>query len=223
MATKRKTSPAPVRSTPARKKKEVAKAENFISETLAAGAAALAETKAKRKRKKDPWGHVTAEQIINARDELRLSWRDVGVKLEIGSPSTARAAYTALTGKPHTESQAVVKRAPKGVGGITGKNRVAVISRPEWDQNTPDEVVTEAIRGRVIIVRRSAGVDEEIRVTTGTERAGPKGTWKSVNVLQRGIRVRNLKGKLQPAQFTFTQAETGHARTVCVSEIVSIR
>lgn len=222
MATKKKVSkpipPVPPKARVRRAKKEVSRAEDFIA---AANAAAV--EKPKRTRSKDPWGHLTKEQITHARDVERLSWRDVANKLELKSPSTARNAYTALTGRPHNESQVIVTRAPKGVGGITGKHRAKVITAPAWDDWTEDEEVIAAITGRTIIVARQYGKPEEIRVTSGTERTGRAGQWKVVKVLQHGVRVRNCKNEKVDAHFCFTQEGTGHSRTVNVKDILAIR
>lgn len=211
---------APIqRGTAKVKAKEVAKAEAFIDEKVDE-----AKTRVKRK---EPWGHVTKDAILEARDGLRLSWRDVANKLDLGSPSTARKAYTALTGKAHNTSAVVVKRAPNGVGEeITGK-RKAIISRPEWDDWTLDETVTEAITGRILIVDRK-GREDELHVTTGMESLGAGGRkgltqWKNVKVLQHGIRTRNSAGEPVPPYFCFTEAGTTNARIVAVEEIIAIR
>lgn len=126
-------------------KAEKAKAEQFIEETVA-------------KVRGAKWAHVTAEDIVAARDTDGLSWRDVATKLGLGSPSTARAAYTDLTGRSHKESQMTGRRAR------TRTSSAAAVVRPEWNFDTDVDTITEAITGRMIVVQRKGGHEEEIIV-----------------------------------------------------------
>lgn len=47
--------------------------------------------------------NFTADAIVAVRDEQQMSWPQVAKALGLGSPGTARRAYTALV-RPHTES-----------------------------------------------------------------------------------------------------------------------
>lgn len=106
----------------------------------------------------------TKEAILQARDTDRLSWKAVGATLGIGSPSAARAAYTALTGVPHYESQPIVARAPKGTGRVAErKAAVAVDVNPGWNADTDqDDIIAKLTPGTAIIVQRQFMVEEMV-------------------------------------------------------------
>lgn len=231
---------APARSTVARRKAEKAKAEEFIDTAKAKAVKKVAAKKPApapepekktRAKRKEPWANITKEQILEAREGLRLSWRDVANKLDLGSPSTARKAYTALTGKPHTESEVLVKRAPRGTNdSITGK-RATIITRPEWDDWTLDEDLEAQIKGRTLIVERN-GREEELRVSTGMEmiashegarKGKTSNQYREYRALVHGIRTRNRKGEPVAPYFCFTEAGTTNARTVTVDQILAVR
>lgn len=121
-------------------KKEKASAEEFIAAANEAIANGTATTKPKRiKRTKGSWP-CTAEDVVRERDQRGLSWRQVAANLGLGSPGQARTAYTELTGKPHYESQPIVKRAPKGTVG-------KVVDSPGWDDDSDQEEIEARLNG----------------------------------------------------------------------------
>lgn len=121
--------------------REVARAEEFIADA------------SKRTRVAKPETMCTAEQIVEQRDVKGLSWKQVATNLGLGSPSGARSAYTRLTGKPHTESNPELKRAHKGATSASGSRRR--MNEVQWDDDTDQDVIIEAITHRDIRVVRS--------------------------------------------------------------------
>lgn len=107
-------------------------AEEFIED---------AKAKAKRRSTKDGWP-CTAEDLTRERDERGLSWKQVAVNLNLGSPGQARKAYTELTGKPHNESNPIVNRAPRGSGTGTAK-----LLTPLWDDDSDQDEIIDKIQG----------------------------------------------------------------------------
>lgn len=168
-------------------KAETAKAEEFIEEQVA---------KVTKPRGSKKWAHVTAEDITQARDSDGLSWRDVATKLGLGSPSTARAAYTDLTGRSHKDSQMTGRRAR------TRTSSAAAVVRPEWNFDTDVDTITEAITGRMIVVKRSGGHEEEIIVRSVADYHEEGDATLVVNFWEKG---------------------TGAARSVNVETIVDVR
>jgi hypothetical protein len=152
-AAKAKTKPK--HTTPKAKRKEKAKAEEFIE-------------KAKRnvppvRKASEPWVALglTADDIVEARDKHGLSWRDTATKLGLANPGQARKAYAALTGKAHNASVMTGRKARRGTGGSS------VVMKPKWDNDSDPEEITEAIKDRRIIVEAASGPEyepEEIRV-----------------------------------------------------------
>jgi len=106
----------------------------------------------------------TKEDILKARDTDRLSWKAVGATLGIGSPSAARAAYTALTGTPHYESQPIVNRAPKGTGRVAERKAAqAVDVSPGWNADTDqDDIIARLQPGTALTVQRKFMVEEMV-------------------------------------------------------------
>lgn len=110
----------------------------------------LERAKAKAARAESP---VTAEDLIRERDTKGLSWKQVAVNLDLGSPGHARTLYTKLTGKAHNES-ALGKRAPrlpKGVVRGTARKTHSV----QWDDDTDQDEIIEKLDGSVVVVNRS--------------------------------------------------------------------
>lgn len=124
-------------------KKAAAKAEAKVVEELT-------KAKARAARKENP---CTAEDIVRERDEKGLSWKQVAVNLDLGSPGAARSAYTRLTGRPHNESALGkrAKRLPKGV--VRGALRKT--HAPEWNDDSDQDEIIERITGSVIVVNRT--------------------------------------------------------------------
>lgn len=182
-------------------KAEKAKAEEFIEDAKAAVSAG-GEAKAKVKKKRaTKWEHITAEDIVKARDTDGLSWKDVAIKLDLGSPGVARRAYTELTGKDHTTSQMTGRRSPKGTGS---KKRKAIV-RPEWTNETPVDEIAEAIAGRMIVVKRQYG-EEEIHVGKVTE-----------------FTKKETADGETPLTVHFHAKDNGAARAVAVEAILDVR
>lgn len=117
----------------AAEKKEAAAAEAKIAKETEAAVRRAA-------RKGGEWP-CTAEQIIHERDARGLSWRQVAVNLNLGSPGQARKAYTALTGKPHYESAMTGKRASRGT-----VNRK--VDSPNWNDDSDQDEIIERLQGK---------------------------------------------------------------------------
>jgi hypothetical protein len=94
---------------------------------------------------------VTAEDLIRERDDKGLSWRQVGINLDLGSPSAARKAYTKLTGKPHWESQ--MKEGARAKAGTVSSGRKTL--EPVWFDDSDQDEIIAAITHRNIVVRRT--------------------------------------------------------------------
>jgi hypothetical protein len=131
-----------------------AKAEQFIENKLGE---ALAEANAAPKPEPKKRASIdkqiaeagcTKEAIEQARDGAGLSWADVAKAVGLSSPGAARKAYEALTGRSHNTSVMTGKRAPRG--SRTG----AGVERPQWDNDTDTDTITETIERRRIYVRR---------------------------------------------------------------------
>ncbi|WP_162142082.1 hypothetical protein [Ilumatobacter coccineus] len=99
---------------------------------------------------------VSADEITKLRDDEQNSWAKVADALGIGSPGTARRAYTALV-RPHTESRL------KSGGGRNGSGLVPVLL------NGLDLAgVRKAIVGKTISVQRQGDKVETIPVAKVT-------------------------------------------------------
>lgn len=104
---------------------------------------------------------VTAEAIAKARDTDGLSWRDVAKTVGLSNPSAARKVYSVLLGKDSKDSSPVAKRAPNG---SSSSRRMA---KPNWDNGTDTEEITNTIQGGRIWVSRLYWQEPEcIRVGT---------------------------------------------------------
>lgn len=125
----------------------------------------MAEAIEKIKRKRGEFA-CTADQIRNERDTKGLSWRQVAVNLGLGSPGGARAAYTALTGRPHSDAAPTTNRATRSNTGASGQRLRT--TAPEWNDDTDQDLIMDAITHRDIVVRRVAkGIpfpDESVHV-----------------------------------------------------------
>lgn len=106
------------------------------------------------------WDHLSPDDIIRERDENGLSWANVAKVLELGNPSTARAAYTALTGKPHTASTMPGRAAVTHRSGVKTAASMVKPRRnfaPGWDRDTDPQEIVNAVVGHTISVRRDVG------------------------------------------------------------------
>ena len=99
---------------------------------------------------------VSADEITKLRDDEQLSWAKVATELGIGSPGTARRAYTALI-KPHTESRLAS-------GGGRGGSGLVPVSLDGLDLAG----IRKAIVGRTITVQRAGDKTESIPVAKVT-------------------------------------------------------
>lgn len=97
----------------------------------------------------------TKEEIETVRDGEGLSWRDVGVKLNIGSPGQARKAYTELTGRDHSTSVMTGRRAPNGAAGSK-----AVVPKLVEGNMTHAELVESITPGCRLVVTTHEGASE---------------------------------------------------------------
>lgn len=139
-----------------KEKEEVAKAEAFIKEAVSA----VLTTKAKR----DGTGGttITLEDIVRERDDRGLSWKQVAVNLSLGSPASARSAYTRLTGRAHTDSQPALNRATRGDTAANGKRLKREAVTWEGDEESPmfqDDVVTRITHHDVLVQRTFRGIE----------------------------------------------------------------
>lgn len=193
---------------------ELQKAGGLMEAYEAAMAAKEAEASAEPeaatstpKRRKAQEGYTfTAADIIRARDEQGLSWRQVAVNLNLGSPSAARSAYTALTGKHHSESQMTGKRASsRGTVG-TVKSNTRKVYAPEWtDESDQDEIIERLQGSRITVTRTIKGTTTEEELLVGRVR---KLTWD---------------GKAEHLCVHFVDRETGGTRSVLVQDIQEVR
>ena len=144
-----------------RTKRETAKAEDTIrnktAEALAAANTAPAPEKKKRTgiEQQVADAGVTEEAIVQARDKDGLSWADVAKTVGLNGPGAARKAYELLTGRSHASSIMTGKRAPRGSRGGAG------VMRPQWDNDTDTDEITEAVDRRRIYVRRPLMAEPE--------------------------------------------------------------
>lgn len=189
---------------------------NKISEALAAGNNAPKPEPKKRMgiEAQLAAAGVTKEGIEKARDADGLSWADVAKAVGLKTPGAARKAYETLTGRPHTASIMTGKRAPRGSRSSVG------VLRPEWDNDTDTDTITEAVEGRRIYVRRplmaepeELGVAKVLYYDTTTLSDKPMDLTLS---FVEGHYVKNPKGGE-------TNNGTGASRSVFVKDIVEVR
>lgn len=195
-------------------KKEAAKAEEFIE------AATEAASNGKGKRRPRGEWPCTAEQIVAERDHAGRSWAQVAVNLGLGSPGQARKAYTALTGKPHHESQMTGKRASKAVA------RGRKVQSPGWDDETDQTEIEARLNGEWVEASGSGnqfipahwtGSDIVVQRTSGSYVYEEEIQVKYVTEFTFGLR-----GDC-PLGVTFIDRFTGGFRTIRVAEIIQVR
>lgn len=105
----------------------------------------------KRTRKSKPETLCSLEDIVRERDERGLSWAQVAANLNLGSPSGARAAYTRLTGRHHSESNPTIKRSGVSKTASGARRRMNAL---EWDDDTDQDLIIEAVTHHDINVQR---------------------------------------------------------------------
>lgn len=201
----------------ARKKKE----RVSVGEVLAKANAAKPIEKPKRTRRKASEGWpCTAEQIIEQRDKLGLSWKQVSLNLGLGNPGAARKAYSELVGRHHSESGAVKKRAPRGSMTAGGK----VLEHLQWnDETDQDEILAKVVPGSHLVIRREfrgIQIEESVEVYSveklawdGKEEDGPL----VIYLKQFPNCDRADRGRTRDIQ------RTAASRIFRVSDIVSVR
>ncbi len=120
-----------------------AEAEEFIAKKV--------DDAVKRTRKSKPETLCTLEDIVRERDDRGLSWAQVAANLSLGSPGGARAAYTRLTGRHHSESNPTIKRsgAAKSISGSRRKMNQRV-----WDDDSDQDEIIEAVTHHDILIER---------------------------------------------------------------------
>lgn len=89
----------------------------------------------------------TAADIARLRDDENLSWAKVAAALGLGSPGSARRAYSALV-RPHTES--VLPGRSQGSSGLV----------PVHLADADLDAIRDAIAGRTVVVQRQKGTED---------------------------------------------------------------
>jgi len=200
-----------------------AKAEKFIENKLGeALAAANAAPKPEPKKRMSVEAQlaaagVTKEGIEKARDKDGLSWADVAKAVGLKTPGAARKAYEVLTGRSHASSVMTGKRAPRGSKSSAG------MLRPQWDNDTDTDTITEAVEGRRIYVRRplmtepeELGVAKVLYYDTETNSADPKPMDLTLCFTEGHLVQDTKSGRM-------VNNGTGAARAVFVKDIVEVR
>jgi hypothetical protein len=149
----------------------------------------------------------TAEDVVRERDERGLSWKQVAINLELGSPSAARTAYTRLTGRPHNESNTEVKRAPRLPKSVVRAERRKTL-HPKWTDDSDQDEIIERIDGSVIVVRR---VFRKIELPEERIAVGRIDSFRFDGANQDG-----------PLCVTIIDRETSASRTFRVADIVEV-
>lgn len=88
----------------------------------------------------------TATDIARLRDDDQQSWTKVAAALGLGSPGSARRAYSRLV-RPHTES--VLLGRSQASGGLV----------PVHLADADLDAIREAITGRTVVVQRQKGTE----------------------------------------------------------------
>lgn len=161
----------------------------------------------KKQRNTKPSDYAfSAEEITRLRDEVGLSWRQVAVNLELGSPGAARKAYTSLTGKDYKDSAMTGRRARTTMGSAKASTRK--VYAPVWDDDSDQDQIIEQLTGaRIIVQREMKGVTMEEDLIVGKVR---RLTWDGPE--QDG-----------PLTVHFTTRDNGGMRSVRVQDIKEVR
>ena len=157
-----------------------------------------------RKHKAEDYA-FTAEDIKKLRDEVGLSWRQVAVNLDLGSPGAARKAYTTLTGRDFKESAMTGRRTKTLMG--SAKTNTRKVYAPVWDDDSDQDEIIERLKGaRIFVVREVKGLQLQEEL-----------------VVQRVVKM-SWDGKDEdgPLAVTFYEREGGGARTVRVQDIKEV-
>jgi hypothetical protein len=178
--------------------------EDAVAEAEAIAAAKAATSTPKRRNRQDGYT-FSAEDIVQARDTQGLSWRQVAVNLNLGSPSAARSAYTALTGRHHSESGTAVRRSTAGTVG-TAKANTRKVYAPAWTDESDQDEIIERLPGSRITVQRTI-----------------KGTTTLEELLVGKVRKLTWDGAAEHLCVHFVDRETGGTRSVLVQDIQEVR
>jgi hypothetical protein len=156
------------------------------------------------------WDHVTAEQIEKERDEYGNSWRQVGINLEIGSPTTARNAYEALTGRSHSEKTATATvRNSAEIG--TSKSSTSKTVQANWDDDSDQDEIIEKCANARLVIHRGLKVDEDGKAVAEIIKTG-----KVAGMAYDG-------GGFGDLVINVTERGTGGRRTFRVKEITQVQ
>jgi hypothetical protein len=195
-------------------KAEVAKAEEFIE---AEG------TKAKARATKAP--ACTEEQIVNERDGKGLSWKQVAINLDLGSPGAARRMYTQLTGRHHSESQMTGKRAARG-SASTGRK----LTNPEWNDDSDQDEITDKLQGVWVEPIGEVGSKNYVpghysgsRIVVTRKLRGSEETYDEELRVARVVSFTFGKDGDQPLQVTVIDEYSGAQRCFFVTDITSVQ
>ena len=206
------------RTQKARGKKERA-AKVAAKERVANGKAEAA------KRSRTKTYSVTEEQIVEERDHKGLSWRQVGINLELGGPSAARRAYAELTGRPHSSSQPQVRRAKAGAVA-TGRK----LHTPEWTDESDQDEIEAKLNGKWIEAKGEPGdrgyMPGHWTGSRITVRRYLKGTYvgeEDVAVMRCDSFDYAGKEDDGPLQITVIEKATSAFRTFRVQDIIDVR
>lgn len=158
-------------------------------------------TSTRSRRKTDEAYTFTAEDIRKLRDDQGLSWRQVAVNLDLGSPGAARKAYTTLTGLDYHSSVMTGRRAKSDP--LRSVRPARKVFAPVWNDDTDQDEIIDKLRGATITVRRTLVPGEEFidvgRVT--------KLSWD---------------GKDEALCVHFTEKHSGGSRAVRVANIMEV-
>lgn len=148
----------------------------------------------------------TAEEITRLRDEVGLSWRQVAVNLELGSPGAARKAYTTLTGRHYKDSAMTGRRARTTMGSAKASTRK--VYAPDWNDDTDqDEIIQRLTGSRIIIERNVKGLALEEDLIVG----------RVVKLFWAGAEDDG------PLTVDFIERSSGGQRSVLVQDIKEVR
>lgn len=195
-------------------KAEAAKAETFVDGEVA---------KAKGKRAKPIT--CTAEEIVAERDGKGLSWAQVAINLNLGSPGAARRTYTQLTGKPHTDSQMSGKRAPRG-SRASGRK----LAKPDWNDDTDQDEIIGKLQGAWHEPSGDPGTKNYVpghwtgsNIAVSRTLGGRLKPYEEEVAVARVVEFSFGKNEDQPLQVTVIDRESGAQRCFFVSTIISVQ
>lgn len=193
-------------------KAETAKAEQFIDKATEEAAT----DNGKRSRGDHVWP-CTAEEIVAERDGAGRSWRQVAINLGLGSPGQARKAYSALTGRPHYESEAIVKRQR---GTSAGRK----VDSPGWNDESDQGEIEDRLNGTWVEQAGNVPAHWTGSVITVAHESYLKGHTYEEEVEVKYVTSFSFgKAGDQPLQVNIIDKYTGAARCFRVASITEVR